>query len=101
MHGMLRRLFMKRSLGVVILWAYRIFGFGQARPTTPPAAKAETAAASAPTKNPVTASLGMLLPRSQNNIVGAIEAMPASVEGLAGLLDPPPFAHMVVHIAAA
>jgi hypothetical protein len=91
-------LFMKRSLGVVILLAYSIFGFGQAQTTTPPAAKAETAAASAPTKNPVTASLGMLLPRSQNNIVGAIEAMPADKFSYKPTPEQMTFAHLVVHI---
>jgi hypothetical protein len=74
-----------------------IFGFGQ-QTSTPPAAKAETAPASAPTKNPVTVSLNMLLPRSQTNILGAIEAMPTDKFSYKPTPDQMTFAHLVAHI---
>ncbi len=89
---------MKRILIVVSLLTYGAFGFGQTQTSTPPAAKAETATASAPTKNPVTASLGVLLPRSQNNILGAIEAMPADKFSYKPTPEQMSFAHLVVHI---
>ena len=40
----------------------------------------------------------MLLPRSQNNIVGAIEAMPADKFTYKPTADQMTFAHLVVHI---
>jgi len=61
-----------------------------------PAAK--TPAPAAPTKDPVAASLRMLLPRSQNNIVGAVEAMPADKFSYKPTADQMTFAHLVVHI---
>ncbi len=89
---------MKKIFGIVLLLTYSTFSFGQAQTSTPPAAKSETAAAPAPTKNPVTVSLGMLLPRSQNNILGAIEAMPADKFSYKPTPDQMSFAHLVVHI---
>jgi hypothetical protein len=94
----LRRLLVKKVLIVVSFLACGIFGFGQAQTSTPPAAKAETAPASAPTKNPVTVSLNMLLPRSQTNILGAIEAMPADKFSYKPTPDQMTFAHLVAHI---
>jgi hypothetical protein len=88
-----------RSILIVLSFlTYGIFGFGQAQTSTPPAAKAETATASTPTKNPVTVSLGMLLPRSQTNILGAIEAMPADKFSYKPTPEQMTFAHLVVHI---
>lgn len=54
--------------------------------------------ATAPVKNPVTASLRMLLPRSRNNILGAITAMPADKFNYKPTPDQMTFAHLVVHI---
>ena len=51
-----------------------------------------------PTKNPVTASLRMLLPRSRNNILAAITAMPADKFNFKPTPDQMTFAHLVVHI---
>ena len=62
--------------------------------TTPPAATP----AAAPTKDPVTASLRILLPRSRNNILGAITAMPADKFSYKPTADQMTFAHLVVHI---
>lgn len=49
-------------------------------------------------KNPVTMALKMLLPRSQNNILGAIEAMPADKFGYKPTPEQITFGHLAVHI---
>jgi hypothetical protein len=54
--------------------------------------------AAVPTKDPVTAALRMLLPRSRNNILGAITAMPADKFTYKPTPDQMTFAHLVVHI---
>lgn len=64
------------------------------------AAQNKPAAASpAPTKDPVTAALRILLPRSQNNTVGAVEAMPADKYSYKPTADQITFAHLAAHIA--
>jgi uncharacterized damage-inducible protein DinB len=50
------------------------------------------------TKDPVTASVRLLLPRSQKNILAAIEAMPAEHFSYRPSADQITFAHLVVHI---
>jgi len=54
--------------------------------------------ASTPVKDPVTASLRILLPRSRNNILGAIKDMPADKFNYKPTPDQMTFAHLVVHI---
>ena len=71
---------------------------GAQAPTAAAATKAATATTQAPTKDPVASSLRMLLPRSQNNILGAIEAMPADKFTYKPTADQMPFGHLVVHI---
>jgi hypothetical protein len=61
--------------------------------TTPPAS-----APAAPVKDPVTAGLRILLPRSRNNTLGAITAMPADKFSYKPTPDQMSFAHLVVHI---
>ncbi|HEY1657844.1 MAG TPA: DinB family protein [Candidatus Sulfotelmatobacter sp.] len=51
-----------------------------------------------PAKDPVASSLRMLLPRSRNNILGAISAMPADKFTYKPTPDQMTFAHLVVHI---
>jgi DinB superfamily len=51
-----------------------------------------------PTKDPVATSLRLLLPRSRNNILGAISAMPADKFNFKPTPDQTTFAHLVVHI---
>jgi hypothetical protein len=51
-----------------------------------------------PVKDPVTASLRMLLPRSRNNILGAISAMPADKFSYKPTPEQITFVHLVVHI---
>jgi hypothetical protein len=55
-------------------------------------------ATSTPTKDPVATSIRILLPRSQKNILGAIEAMPAEKFSYKPTPDQITFGHLVVHI---
>jgi hypothetical protein len=72
---------------------------GQAQTTTPSSSAAAPAAAAPSTvKDPVTASLRILLPRSRNNILGAITTMPADKFTYKPTPDQMTFAHLVVHI---
>jgi hypothetical protein len=75
-------------VSVSSLWAQ-----GAMAPSSAPAAQT-----AAPVKDPVTASLRMLLPRSRNNILGAITAMPADKFTYKPTPDQMTFAHLVVHI---
>jgi hypothetical protein len=50
------------------------------------------------TKDPVTASVRILFPRSQKNILGAIDAMPADKFSYKPTPDQMTFGHLVVHI---
>ncbi len=84
---------MKRALVAFLFVSASIFAcasFVQAQTATPPAA--------APVANPVTASLKILLPRSRNNILGAITAMPADKFNYKPTPDQITFAHLVAHI---
>lgn len=72
---------------------------GFAQTTAQPAlAAAEPPQTSAPVKDPVTTSLRLLLPRSRNNILGAISAMPADKFGFKPTAEQITFSHLVVHI---
>jgi hypothetical protein len=62
------------------------------------AAPAAKTAAAAPTKDPVSSSLRILIQRSQTNIVGAVEAMPADKFSYKPTPDQMTFVHLVVHI---
>jgi cell wall-associated NlpC family hydrolase len=84
----------KRILAASILAICATFALAQ---TQAPAAKTPAASA-APTKDPVAASLRVLLQRSQNNTVGAIEAMPADKFTYKPTADQMTFAHLAVHI---
>jgi hypothetical protein len=74
-------------------------GFAQA-PSPAPMAKTPSmpAAPQGPTKDPVATSLRVLLQRSQNNTVGAIEAMPADKFSYKPTPDQISFAHLAAHI---
>ncbi len=60
-----------------------------------PSAPAPTAA---PVKDPVSVSIRMLLPRSQNNTLGSITAMPADKFNYKPTPDQMSFGHLVAHI---
>ncbi len=59
---------------------------------------AALAFAQAPTKDPVSSSLRSMLPRSQNNAVSAVEAMPADKFSYKPTADQMTFAHLAVHM---
>jgi hypothetical protein len=84
---------MKRTLLVVALFACATLPFAQAQDSA-----AKPAAPAASTKDPVAASLRGILPRSQNNTIGAIDAMPADKFSYKPTPDQMTFAHLVVHI---
>ena len=86
---------MKRSLAVVFLVAYAATAV-LAQSAAPK--MAAPAAADESTKDPVANSLRVLLQRSQNNTVGAVEAMPADKFSYKPTPDQIPFVHLVVHI---
>jgi hypothetical protein len=70
--------------------------------TAAPSASAGAMAApqtSAPVKDPVSASLRIMLPRSQGNILGAIQSMPADKFSFKPTADQMTFGHLVTHIA--
>src|SRR5215471_8779416 len=77
----LRRLSVKRTLIVMCMVACATFACAQAA-----------------TKDPVASSLRMLEQRSQNNTIGAIEAMPADKFSFKPTADQNTFGHLVVHI---
>ena len=71
---------------------------GSAQTMSAPAAASAAPQASAPVKDPVATSLRMLLPRSRNNILGAISAMPADKFSYKPTPEQMSFSHLVVHI---
>jgi hypothetical protein len=87
----------KQILVVTVLCVFATFASAQA--PAPAAKPAAPAASQGPTKDPVATSLRMLLQRSQNNTVGAVEAMPADKFSYKPTPDQIPFVHLVVHIA--
>ncbi len=81
-----------KSISVVLFFAACV----ASAQTTPPA----SAPAPAPVKDPVATSLRMLLPRSRNNTLGAITAMPVDKFNYKPTADQMTFAHLVVHITS-
>ncbi len=88
---------MKKMFALACLFVAATMSFAQ---TAAPAAKAPAMAA-APTKDPVATSLRILVQRSQNNTVGALEAMPADKYSYKPTPDQITFAHLAAHIAEA
>ena len=94
---------MKRILVTCLFISVFVCAFAgseQAQTAAPSSSAAAMAApqAAAPVKDPVTASLRVLLPRSRNNTLGAIGAMPADKFSYKPTPDQMSFAHLVVHI---
>jgi hypothetical protein len=94
---------MKRFLGTLIFASLSVCvcvtsGHTQNTTATAPAAATVAPQATAPVKNPVATALGMLLPRSRNNILGAIAAMPADKFGYKPTPEQMSFGHLVTHI---
>jgi uncharacterized damage-inducible protein DinB len=86
---------MKQALAVFALVAFMLLCS-----SWPAAAQPAPSSSPAPavTKDPVTASIRLLLPRSQKNILAAIEAMPADKFSFKPSADQMSFGHLVVHI---
>jgi len=93
---------MKRTLVTFLFVSVCVCGCvasAHAQTMTPPApAAAATPQTPAPVKNPVATVLRMQLPRSRNNILGAITAMPADKFNYKPTPEQMSFAHLVVHI---
>jgi hypothetical protein len=85
---------MKRTFVVVCLLVYATLCLAQA----PKPAASPSQESAAPAKDPVASSLRALMPRSENNTVGAIEAMPADKFSYKPTPEQMTFAHLVVHI---
>ncbi len=81
---------MKSALAFFLLVFSTSILFAQPAPAPAPAA--------AQVKDPVTAAVRILFPRSQKNILGAIEAMPADKFAYKPTPDQMTFGHLVVHI---
>ena len=87
---------MKRTLAFVCL--FLCVTLAQAQNAMKGATASPAASMAAPTKDPVATSLRLLLQRSQNNTVGAMEAMPADKYSYKPTPDQMPFGHLAVHI---
>jgi hypothetical protein len=88
---------MKFILTAASLLAFAGLCFAQTQ--TPMAKSSAPAAAAATTKDPVATSLRLLFSRSQNNTVGAVEAMPADKYSYKPTPEQMTFSHLVAHIA--
>jgi len=86
----------KRTLSVVFLFVCIGAASAQAQNS---AAKTAAPAAAAPTKDPVSTSLRLVLQRFQNNTIGAMEAMPADKFSYKPTADQSTYAHLAAHIA--
>ena len=92
---------MKRILVTSLFISVFICAFAgseRAQTMAPSSSAAAMAAPQAPVKDPVTAGLRVLLPRSRNNTLGAISAMPADKFSYKPTPDQMSFSHLVVHI---
>ncbi|MGA7399897.1 MAG: DinB family protein [Candidatus Sulfotelmatobacter sp.] len=83
---------------LTFFFAYFSVSSGWAQGAMAPSTAPPVAQAAAPVKDPVATSLRMLLPRSRNNILGAIGAMPADKFNYKPTPEQMSFAHLVVHI---
>jgi DinB superfamily len=81
------------TLFVACVSVCSVWAQGSMAPTSAPAGQT-----AAPVKDPVAAGLRILLPRSRNNTLGAITAMPADKFSYKPTPDQMSFAHLVVHI---
>ncbi|MGA8493061.1 MAG: DinB family protein [Terriglobales bacterium] len=92
---------MKKTIALLALLASAVFLFGQDKPEpskTEPAKAAPTSAAS--TKNPVTDTVREILSRQKNNLLGAVEEMPADKFGYSPTPAQMTFGHLVLHMTS-
>jgi hypothetical protein len=99
--NLVQRDFVKRDFVLAAcLFVCSTLAFAQGpTPAKTPAAAAPAQASTTPTKDPVATSLRLMLQRSQNNTIGAIEAMPADKFSYKPTPDQSSFAHLAAHIA--
>jgi hypothetical protein len=93
---------LKVALAFFCLFACSVPVLAQTAAQTAAQTTAQTAASPstpAPVKDPVASSLRLLLTRSQNNTVGAIDAMPGDKFSYKPTPDQITFAHLAAHIA--
>jgi DinB family protein len=94
---------MKHSFVTLLLVSVCVFALASGQAQT--AASSSSAAAmaapqtSTPVKDPVSASLRIMITRSQNNILGAIQLMPADKFSFKPTPEQMTFGHLVTHIA--
>ena len=97
---------MKHALALFVLLASGLFtllhaqDMPAAKPASPsaPPKSAVTPSPAETTKDPVATSVRMLLPRSQKNILGAIEAMPGDKFAFKPTAEQMSFGHLITHI---
>lgn len=89
---------MKHTLAVVSVFLCATLAFAQAQNSSTKDSPAPAAPAH-PTKDPVAASLRLVLQFFQNNTIGAVEAMPADKFSYKPKADQNTFAHLVADIA--
>ena len=97
---------MKHALALFVLLASGLFAMlhAQDMPAAKPASPTATPKSAvmpspaAATKDPVATSVRMLLPRSQKNILGAIEAMPGDKFAFKPTAEQMSFGHLITHI---
>jgi hypothetical protein len=97
---------MKHALALFVLLASGLFTMlhAQDMPAAKPASPTATPKSAvmpspaAATKDPVATSVRMLLPRSQKNILGAIEAMPGDKFAFKPTAEQMSFGHLITHI---
>jgi DinB family protein len=97
---------MKHALALFVVLASGLFtmlhaqNMPAAKPASPTATpkSAVMPSPAAATKDPVATSVRMLLPRSQKNILGAIEAMPGDKFAFKPTAEQMSFGHLITHI---
>jgi len=97
---------MKHALALFVVLACGLFTMlhAQDMPAAKPASPTATPKSAvmpspaAATKDPVATSVRMLLPRSQKNILGAIEAMPGDKFAFKPTAEQMSFGHLITHI---
>ncbi len=89
---------MRRILVMIFFAGFCVTSAWPQTMSSPSSAASAAAPQTARIQDPVTAALRAFLPRSRNNILGAITAMPADKFNYKPTPDQMTFAHLVVHI---
>jgi hypothetical protein len=90
---------MKRTFAFLALLALTGFLFGQDKPESKATEPSKTAPPkAAPSKNPVTDAVREILPRQQQNLIAAVEEMPADKFGYSPTPAQMAFGHVVTHM---